>query len=236
MARNIAAKSQNPLRYDDRTIDFGRHAVQCRICNHPERASIEFDFLNWRNPWDIVKSYELRNISTVYRHAHATGLFGRRRLNLRFALERMVERVAEVPVTASSVIRAVRAIASINDAGQWTEPSSRVIISREDARESRRKSRATRESQPPQRIFEPVHLEDAPRTERPEPPPPQAHQIDKNSPHPLASWDNFKLALSPELAALGDRHRREAEACARAQEEALAASQVRKSPLANDHG
>ncbi|MGH9711327.1 MAG: hypothetical protein ACRD37_12350 [Candidatus Acidiferrales bacterium] len=234
MAPSISAKSQSPTHRNARPVDLGRHASQCRICNHPDRAAIEFDFLNWRNPWELVKSYQLRNISTVYRHAHATGLFGRRRLNMRFALERMVERVNEVPVTASSVIRAVRAIACINDAGEWTEPSSRVIISREDSRPSRRrKSRAARKSPPPPQIFEPALLEQSPLTEQPEPPPLQAQQTSQTSPHPLSTWEGFKLVLDPALVACREKRSRAIEedrqARARAEEEALAAAHAGKS-------
>ncbi|HEV2341343.1 MAG TPA: hypothetical protein VGS15_06055 [Candidatus Acidoferrales bacterium] len=105
-----------------------RHSLKCAVCNHPDRAAIEFDFLNWRNPGDLVKGYRFRGLSTIYRHAHATGLFAKRRLNLRFAMERIVERVNEVPVTATSVIRAARAIARINDSGEWVDPPSRVIV------------------------------------------------------------------------------------------------------------
>lgn len=166
----------NPHTSRRRTVNLGRHAAQCRVCNHPSRAAIEFDFLNWRNPFDLVGSYDLRSLSTIYRHAHATGLFGRRRLNLRFALERIVERVGEVPVTASAIIRSVRAITRINDAGEWVDPPSRVIISREDSAEPQcpphrkssagkssrhNSSRATQKSTPPAaRIFEPALLEE----------------------------------------------------------------------------
>lgn len=176
MATSSAANPHRASHRPTHRVNLARHAAKCRLCNHPSRAAIEFDFLNWRNPFDLVKSYNLRSLSTIYRHAHATGLLGRRRLNLRFALERIVERVGEVPVTASGVIRCVRAITRINDAGEWVDPPSRVIISREDAAEpqrtsprksSRRKSsphnsrRANRQSQlPGATIFEPALLEE----------------------------------------------------------------------------
>jgi hypothetical protein len=111
-----------------KTAFLSRHAAKCRICSHPDRAAIEFDFLNWRNPFDLVQAYNLRSLTTIYRHAHATGLIHRRRLNLRFALERIVERVGEVPVTATAVIKAARAVSRINDSGEWVDPPSRVIV------------------------------------------------------------------------------------------------------------
>ncbi|MHB8411054.1 MAG: hypothetical protein ACYDDI_03810, partial [Candidatus Acidiferrales bacterium] len=139
MPTSPAAKSQNSHgRIHPRVANLARHAAKCGVCNHPSRAAIEFDFLNWRNPFDLVRNYRLRNLSTIYRHAHATGLFSRRRLNLRFALERIVERVGEVPVTANAVIRSIRAITRINDAGEWVDPPARVIISREDSAKPRR--------------------------------------------------------------------------------------------------
>jgi len=170
MATSSAANPHRASHRPTNRVNLARHAAKCRLCNHPSRAAIEFDFLNWRNPFDLVQSYGLRSLSTIYRHAHATGLFGRRRLNLRFALERMVERVNEAPVTASGIIRCVRAITRMNDAGEWIDPPSRVIISREDSeprrasgrRSSRRNSsRAARKSNPPAPpIFEPALLEE----------------------------------------------------------------------------
>jgi len=170
MASTTVANPHRASHRPTHRVNLGRHAAKCRLCNHPSRAAIEFDFLNWRNPFDLVQSYGLRSLSTIYRHAHATGLFGRRRLNLRFALERMVERVNEAPVTASGIIRCVRAITRMNDAGEWIDPPSRVIISREDSEprrasgrgSSRRdSSRTARKSNPPAPpIFEPALLEE----------------------------------------------------------------------------
>ncbi|MHB8640226.1 MAG: hypothetical protein ACYDBL_10540, partial [Candidatus Acidiferrales bacterium] len=200
MPTSPAAKSQNSHgRIHPRAANLARHAAKCGVCNHPSRAAIEFDFLNWRNPFDLVKNYHLRNLSTIYRHAHATNLFSRRRLNLRFALERIVERVGEVPVTASAVIRSVRAITRINDAGEWVDPPARVIISREDsepARQPRHKSpRATRKSTPPAPpIFEPALLEEQ-EVEQPEQPAARAGEK-----HP-AFPQTYEIVLSPEFAA-----------------------------------
>ena len=122
------SEAPNPTNQSRNKPIPSRHSLKCAVCNHPDRAAIEFDFLNWRNPGDLVKGYRFRGLSTIYRHAHATGLFAKRRLNLRFAMERIVERVNEVPVTATSVIRAARAISRINDSGEWIDPPSRVIV------------------------------------------------------------------------------------------------------------
>ncbi|MHB8540857.1 MAG: hypothetical protein ACYDCD_07950 [Candidatus Acidiferrales bacterium] len=207
MPTSPAAKPQNSQRRihpNASAANLARHAAVCRVCNHPSRAAIEFDFLNWRNPFDLVKSYHLRNISTIYRHAHATGLFSRRRLNLRFALERIVERVSEVPVTANAVIRSIRAITRINDAGEWVDPPARVIISREDSAKPRRNSsrrnssRATQKSAPPAApIFEPALLEEPPAEQVDRAEQPAARVGEK----PPASPQTYEIVLSPEFAA-----------------------------------
>ena len=238
MATTPVAKSQNShgrIHPNADAANLARHAAKCGVCNHPSRAAIEFEFLSWRNPWEIAKGYNLRSLSTIYRHAHATGLFSRRRLNLRFALERIVERVGEVPVTASAVIRSVRAITRINDAGEWVDPPARVIISREDsepARQPRRKSpRSTRKSQPPAPpIFEPVLLEEQ-EVEQPEQPAPRAGQK-----HP-APPETIEIALSPGFAAACARRRRSLEARyvhVAATEQELAAAHARQSLIANE--
>ncbi len=57
--------------------------------------------------------------SSIYRHAHATGLFALRRRNSRAVLERLVERVDEVSVTDVGILRALREYNRLNDEGQW---------------------------------------------------------------------------------------------------------------------
>jgi hypothetical protein len=107
----------------------GRHARICSICRHPDRDAIEEDFIHWYSPSDIAIDYNLPDRSSVYRHAHATGLFARRSRNLRFVLERLLERVDKVKVTAHAVVRAVSAYTRINDRGEWIDPPTRIIVS-----------------------------------------------------------------------------------------------------------
>jgi len=107
---------------------LGRHEHGCRICAHTRRSEIEQDFIAWKSPAKIVREYQLRDRATVYRHAHALGLFPKRSRNLRGALERIIERVSEVEVTASAVVAAIQACAKINAAGQWIERSEQVNL------------------------------------------------------------------------------------------------------------
>ena len=188
-------------------VNLGRHAAKCRVCNHPDRLAIEFDFLNWRNPFEIAKSYRLGSLSTIYRHAHATGLFDRRRLNLRFALERIVERVGEVPVTASAVIRAVRAITRMNDAGEWIEPPPHVVISRGAPSASRT---VLRDGPPqPPRPAAPAPVFDPPLLEEPSPSSASAAEGPEANAEKAAPPKRtiVELVLSPELAAAREKQR-----------------------------
>lgn len=109
-------------------ISLGRHEHGCKICSHEQRDEIERDFINWKRPALIAKEYGLKDRSSVYRHAHALGLFPKRRRNVRAALERIIESAGDVEVNASTVVSAVRAYASINSLGQWVERSERVSL------------------------------------------------------------------------------------------------------------
>ena len=110
------------------SVNLGRHAKNCKICSHPKCDEIEQDFVNWRNPAEIAKTYKHSDRSTVYRHAHAFNLFGRRRRNVRAALERIIEKSGEVEVTAASVVAAVQAYAKINSEGQWIDRNETVNV------------------------------------------------------------------------------------------------------------
>jgi hypothetical protein len=92
----------------NRPIGFLHHQRQCSICDHSLREDIEQDFLDWWSAKSIVDGYALGHVSALYRHAHATGLFARRRALRIFALERIIERVCDVDVTAFSIVMAMR--------------------------------------------------------------------------------------------------------------------------------
>jgi len=106
-----------------------RHRRKCSVCKHAERDAIEEAFLHWISPDFITEEFKLPDWSSLYRHAHATGLFAQRRRNVRFALEEVIERSVEVEITAAGLVRVVRAYASLTDTGEWVEPASRVIVS-----------------------------------------------------------------------------------------------------------
>jgi hypothetical protein len=108
--------------------DVSYHQRRCTICNHPQCYYIELDFLDWRSPAAIAKRYGIRDRASLYRHAHATGLFAYRRRNIAMALDNIIERADEVKITGSAVIRAVRARTRISDEGEWVDPPNRNIV------------------------------------------------------------------------------------------------------------
>ena len=55
-------------------------------------------------------------------------LFDRRRMNVRIALELLIEKAGEVEVTATAVVAAIQAYSKINSAGQWIEPREQVSM------------------------------------------------------------------------------------------------------------
>jgi len=105
-----------------------RHAAECKICAHIQREEIERDFVNWRSPASIAKHYKLGNRATVYRHAHALGLFSKRQRNVRAALEKIIECAGEVEVNAAAVVSAVTAYARLNSRGELVERTEAVNL------------------------------------------------------------------------------------------------------------
>src|SRR5271169_5269637 len=111
-----------------RASSLGRHRRACSVCAHPRCAEIEADFVSWRSPAAIAQEYSLADRASVYRHAHAFGLFPKRQRNVRAALERIIEKAGEVEVSAAAVVAAVQAYSKINAAGQWVDRSEHVNL------------------------------------------------------------------------------------------------------------
>jgi hypothetical protein len=107
---------------------LGRHRRNCSVCAHPKRTEIEAEFVAWRSPAAVAQEYGLADRASVYRHAHALGLFAKRQRNVRAALERIIEQADGVEVTASSAVAAIQAYAKINAAGQWIDRSETVNL------------------------------------------------------------------------------------------------------------
>jgi hypothetical protein len=120
-----------PKHYPADPADPERHERLCSICRHPERDAIEEAFLQWQRACDIFREFKLPSRTTVYRHAHAVGLFEQRARALRFVLENIMEESSACAPSADSIIRAVRAYSCLDDRGRWIEPPRRLIIQRE---------------------------------------------------------------------------------------------------------
>jgi hypothetical protein len=114
--------------HSEKPVSLGRHQRNCSVCAHAQREEIEADFVAWHSPATIAGDYGIADRASVYRHAHAVGLFLKRQRNIRAALERIIERAGEVDVTASAVVAAVQAYAKINSAGQWIDRSEQVNL------------------------------------------------------------------------------------------------------------
>jgi hypothetical protein len=112
----------------DKQPNLGRHQRRCKVCNHPDRDMIEQEFIRWSSPCEISIQFNLRDSASVYRHAHALGLFARRRLNVRGVAEQILEGAECVKPTGHTVLQALRAFTQITDDGQWIEPPKRVVV------------------------------------------------------------------------------------------------------------
>jgi hypothetical protein len=115
--------------------DLERHSRKCVVCNHPEREAIEEAFLHWHNPDYVANEFHFDDGRYLRRHAHAVGLYVRRRENYLFTLENLLERGDEIELTAAAYIKAVRAYACMCDTVRWSEPAIRVIGIRDHSRD-----------------------------------------------------------------------------------------------------
>ena len=104
--------------------NLGRHQSACRICTHAQHHEIEREFISWKSAAQIAIEYELRDRSTVYRHAHAFDLYSKRARNIRAALERIIEKVDDVEVNAGAVVQAIATYARMNSRGQLVEQNA----------------------------------------------------------------------------------------------------------------
>jgi hypothetical protein len=143
-----------------------RHDRRCCVCRHRERAEIESEFLRWRSAQSIAKEYGIAHHSSIYRHAHATGLFAQRATHLRLALSPLIEQAAVVHVTADSIVRAVALCARLTDDGEWIVPPKHVIYHSSKADESRPFPKARRRKQPQQSSAHPPRPGDLDREAR----------------------------------------------------------------------
>ncbi len=93
------------------------------------REDIEEAFLQWRNVEWIDQEFELEGgRSAIYRHAHALNLFRKRSLNLRSALEYIIEESERIMPSAEGIVKAMRAYTRINDVGEWIDPPTKHIV------------------------------------------------------------------------------------------------------------
>jgi hypothetical protein len=130
-SRNKFSKSSNLVKRNvshdvvasDLPPDFSRHARRCVICAHPDRDAIEGDFIRWASPTAIAKTYKIADRASIYRHAHSTGLFHRRKREVGRVLETVLENVEQCPIDSfDTIICAARLYTHLDDRGHWTEP------------------------------------------------------------------------------------------------------------------
>ena len=85
-------KAEGLQKGDPRSVSPGRHKRNCTVCGHDKCEEIEREFVNWTAASAIARDYGLADKASVYRHAHAFGLFVKRQRNIRAALEKIIER------------------------------------------------------------------------------------------------------------------------------------------------
>jgi hypothetical protein len=109
-------------------VSLKYHRLRCQICRDACRQHIEEAFLQWRSPKTIMHCFGIKSQTTIYHHAHALGLFDLRKRNLSLALASIIEDVDTLQLTGSDVLRAIYALAHLNEQGQWVHPTSKSEV------------------------------------------------------------------------------------------------------------
>lgn len=119
----VKTNAPNELIASDLPPDFSRHARRCVVCAHPDRDAIEGDFIRWASPSAMAKTYKIADRASIYRHAHSTGLFNRRKREVGRVLETVLENVEQCPIDSfDTIIRAARLYTRLDSTGTWVEP------------------------------------------------------------------------------------------------------------------
>jgi hypothetical protein len=105
-----------------------RHRRKCQVCNHPDRDSIDSEYLEWFATWAISQEYKVP-VRALQRHFRAMGYITRRRERLEGVLDHIMEKASTAKCTGDTVLRAVRVATCLRDGNRWIEPSSNVVFS-----------------------------------------------------------------------------------------------------------
>jgi len=157
-------------------VNLKYHRLRCEICRHDLCQQIEEAFLQWRSPKVIMHCFGIKTETTIDHHAPALGPLNLRDQGLRHALGNIIEDADTLRPTNQDILRAIYALAHINDQGQWVHPTnkSEAVVS------SNRTAAATLPSS--------AYVADASRSEQLQftPAPPPLQQPDP-APAPLSS-------------------------------------------------
>src|SRR5271156_7157591 len=119
--------------HETKQVNLKYHRLRCEICRHELCQQIEEAFLQWRSPSVIMHCFGIKTETAIYHHAHALGLFNLRNHSLSHALGIIIERADTVNPTTQDVLRAIYALAHINDQGQWVHPANKSEVVRHSA-------------------------------------------------------------------------------------------------------
>lgn len=104
----------------DARVNLGRHRAQCLVCRHPKCEEIDAAWVRWEYPGQIAQDFGISRDS-IYRHAHATGLFDKRQANFKMPYWKILERVDRIPFTGSNYVAVLNSYAKHFGAGRKPE-------------------------------------------------------------------------------------------------------------------
>jgi hypothetical protein len=134
-------------RNEPRLNSLAMHQAHCFICRYDVRRAIDEAFVNWECVYKIAREYGIPARS-IYRHAHAIGLFAKRDRNIRGALSHLIHEADRTEPTPESIVSAVKVFAHINSRGEWVNPPTEVVYSAAPQRLQQRTGQPRRPAKP----------------------------------------------------------------------------------------
>jgi hypothetical protein len=102
------------------SVNLGRHQSQCTVCSHPNRLETEEAWMNWGWTNRIARGYGFSR-DTIYRHMHTFDLFNEGQKNIKWVLEKIIERVDWIDISGSQLVSAIQTYVKMNSAEQVIE-------------------------------------------------------------------------------------------------------------------
>ncbi len=96
----------------------------------PVAHEIELRFIEWGRPTLIAREYAIRDRGTIYRHAHAAGLFAIRLRNFMCLYENTIEQAQQTKISSHTIMVATQGLERAMSKLPGFQPERKTTVTR----------------------------------------------------------------------------------------------------------